>query len=440
VGSPDNPVARFNTNLENSIDGLNEFFKLRWMLINYRDYTLTSNAKLKSPTTLISLSSEIASLYNAVADRLSRKVGALYDEIQLIFHDYDMDDHYYCRVDSFSSNQDASRHIVINYTINIECYEPNSKQIVKPQLKKTTNESINIVSNQITDLDFDNKLDDIQDDIGYNIDFLQTSLEIQAVLDSIQTENDSIQAGETTALVYLPDLTSTLLNSTAKALTEFIDTFFSTTQKALYNTGDISVEQVITVDLMSFYNVLQKCKLIGNSLQGILNSIIIQGNLRYYSNADNYTITEEQFDEGDDNIVENDVNFYFYRVQKGDSAKIIANRELNDPEKFINILQINDITENDFIDDSIIGQEIKIPVVANVLSRGDDNLVYETDISDREAFLYGTDLKTDINDNLMLSSKGDLLSITGQEGVFANVEKRISRRKGSLNLMIYWNK
>jgi hypothetical protein len=29
VGSPDNPVAKDNTGLANTIDGLNEFFKLR---------------------------------------------------------------------------------------------------------------------------------------------------------------------------------------------------------------------------------------------------------------------------------------------------------------------------------------------------------------------------------------------------------------------------
>lgn len=434
VGSPDNPIAKVNDGLENQIDGLNEFFKLRWMLVSYRDYTLTSNAKLKSPTTLMNLSSEIASLYTAVSDRLSKKVGALYDEIQLIFHDYDMDDHYYCRVDTFSSNQDASKHIAINYTINIECYEPNSKKVVTPQVKKSTNESINVVSNQIDDLDFDDKLTEIQDDIGYNVDFLTTSLNIGTILDAIQTENEFIQAGTTTALTLLPDLTSSLLTSTLNALAEFIDTFFTATQKALYETGDLSVEEVITVDLMSFYNVLQKTKLIGNSLQGILNSIIRQEELRYYSNSDNYTITEEQFDEGNDSKVENDVNFYFYSVQDGDTSKIIALRELQDAEKAINILQINSITENDFIDGTIIGTKIKIPLLSESIARGDDNLVYETDQEDTEAFLYGTDLKTGINDELLLSSKGDLLSFKGSEVVIANIEKRVKNRKGSLNI------
>jgi hypothetical protein len=434
IGSPDNPIARFNTDLENQIDGLNEFFKLRWMLISYRDYTLTPNAKLKSPTALMNLSGEIASLYSAVSERLSKKAGALYDEIQLIFHDYDMDDHYYCRVDNFSSNQDDTRYNAINYTINIECYEPNSKQIFKSQTKKPTNELVNIISNQITDLNFDGKLEDIQDEIGYNIDFLLTSLTIQNVLDSIQTENDAIQAGESTASTLLPDLTSTLLESNTTALTEFISTFLSPAQKTLYDTGDLSFESVIGIDLMIFYNVLQKITLIGNSLQGVLNSIIQQEELRYYSNADKYTITEEQFDEDDDNKVENDISFYFYTVQKGDTAKIIANRELQDPEKAANILQINNITENDFIDETIIGDKIKIPILGAALARGDDNLVYETDQTNTEKFLYGTDLKTGINDELLLSADGDLRSFTGADVVVANLEKRITRRKGSLNI------
>jgi hypothetical protein len=433
IGSSDNPIAQFNEGLENRRNGFNEFFKIRWLLIRYRDYTLTSNARLKPPMDLMNKNSEIVALYNAVSDRLAKKVGALYDEIELIFHDYDMDDHYYCRVDTFSSNQDSSKFLAVNYTINIECYEPNSKKVNVPLNKKTTNEGVNLISNQITDLDFDTKLEDIQDEIGYNVDFLTTSLNVGNILDSIQDENDSIQSGSTTALTNLPDLTSSLLISTLLALSEFIDTFFSTEQKALYDTGDLSIEGVINVDLMSFYNVLQKVKIIANSLQGILNSIIKQEELRYSSNADNYTITEEQFDE-DANKVENNVNFYFYRVQQGDTLKVIALRELQDPEKFINILQINDITENDFIDDAIIGQKIKIPLLAGAVSRGADNLVYETDQTDTDAFLYGTDLKTGVNDELLLSPLGDLKCFTGSDVVIANIEKRITNRKGSLNL------
>jgi len=434
VGSPDNPIARYNEGLQNTIDGMNEFLSLRWMLVRYRDYTLTQKAKMTIPTTMMGLRKEIAELYSAVSKRLSRKVGALYDEIQVIFHDYDMDDHFYCRVDNFNSSQDDSRHLAINYNISIECYEPNSKKKIISQTKKTTNESINIICNQIADLSFDERLEEIQNDIGYNVDFLLTSLKIQQALENIEAENENIQAGNSTALNHIPDYTNTLLTENANALIEFIDTFFSADQKILYESGDLSIEEVLTTDLMVFYNALQKIKLIGNSLQGVLNSIIIQEELRYYSNADNYTITEEQFDEEDENKVENDTGFYFYTVQEGDTARIIASRELQDAEKFIQILQLNDITENDLIDDAAVGQKIKIPLFSGAIARGDDNLVYSTDISNTDAFLYGTDLKTNINDFLMVSGKGDLLSYTGPEVVIDNIEKRIKNRKGRLNV------
>ena len=282
-------------------------------------------------------------------------------------------------------------------------------------------------------MSFDERLEDIQDNIGYNVDFLLTSLKIQQALTSIEDANENIQAGNSTVLSHIPDYTNTLIESNDKALIEFIDTFFSTNQKALYDTGDLSIEGILTTDMMSFYNVLQKVKIIGNQLKGVINSIIVQEDLRYYSNADNYTITEEQFDD-DENKVENDTGFYFYTVQDGDTARIVASRELQDPEKFIHILQLNDITENDFIDGTIIGTKIKIPVLTGGIARGDDNLVYETDIENTDAFLYGTDLKTGLNDELMISGKGDLLSYTGPEVVFDNVEKRIKNRKGSLNV------
>ena len=55
IGSPDNPVARDNTGLQNTLSGLEEFFKLRWMLIRFRDYTMMSKARVDTPTDLMQI-------------------------------------------------------------------------------------------------------------------------------------------------------------------------------------------------------------------------------------------------------------------------------------------------------------------------------------------------------------------------------------------------
>lgn len=436
IGSPDNPVAKNNAGLKNTLSGLEFFFLLRFMLVRYRDYTLTRNAKVTVPTTVMAVSKEIKTLYKKVAQRVKSKVGALYDEIQLIFHDYDMDDHFYCRVDNFSSNQSDDKHIAINYTINIECYEPDAGQ--KPmkvtQVKATNNESVDVIAKQINLINFDEKFSDIQAEIGYNKEFISSSTTIATEIENINAENENIQAGKSTSISLLPIYVSSLLTNANLAFDYFIDTFLSVEQKSCYESGDCTIDDIVPENLLIFYNTLQKIKIQTESLRGVLNSIPEQEEIRFSSNADDYTLAEEQFNNDDLNKVESNTNFYYYTVMEGDTARIIALRELKDIGKFISILKINDITENDFIDNAIIGQKIKIPIETSIISRSEDNLIYEADSTSIEKFLYGSDLATGINNELSISATGDLLASSGIENVYENIENRLSNNKGSLNV------
>ena len=436
VGSPDNPVARDNAGLQNTIDGLNEFFKLRWMLVRYRDYTMTRKGRMTVPSSVMNLSPQIVALYEQVSKKVKSKIGALYDEVQLIFHDYDMDDHWYCRVDNFSSNQVDTEHIAVSYTITLECYEPDDAQktIAVSQTKKSTNESVNDINNQFQDINFSEEFSTIQAEIGYNSNFVSSAVEIEDIIDAIATENENIQAGKSTAMTLLPTYSKQLRTAVSLALEQFVDTFLSNTQQTAYMAGTLTIDEVLDFDVLSFYNTLQKVKITSNSLCGVINTIVVQEEIRYYSNADDYTLTDEQFDSGDENKVENTSNFRYYTVMSGDTARIIALRELKDSEKFTSILKINNISENDLIDGSLIGEKIKIPILTATVTRGDDNLVFSNDPDNTDEFLYGSDLALGANDELLVSAKGDLLGKTGIENVYDNIERRLSNNKGSLNV------
>jgi hypothetical protein len=435
VGSPDNPVARDNSGLQNVLNGMEEYLKLRFMLIRYRDYTMTHDAKMTVPTSILAVSKEINALYKKVSQKVKNKTGALYDEIRLIVHDYDMDDHYYCRVDNFTSSQSDSKHIAISYTINLECYEPDDVQKTGNfQTKQTTNASVDALNAAMQIINFDESFDSIQAEIGYNVEFINSAQAIETKIEEIDTENENIQAGKSTASTLLPIYVSDLLTNVNTSLSNFIDTFLSVTQKALYNTGDLTIDDVVSRDLLIFYNSLQKVKLQAESLQGILNSVVSVDELRYYSDADDYTLTEEQFDSENSNKIENTTNFYYYTVVEGDTARIIAQRELNDHEQFIKILKLNNIAENDFIDNNLIGLKIKIPFPISVTARSDDNLVYESDFTDSEKFLFGSDISGGLNNTLQASETGDLLAKDGIENAYINVENRLNNKKGSLNV------
>lgn len=431
VGSPDQPLARDVEESGNTIDGLNEFFKLRWMLIRYRDYTMTSNAKMTTPGAL--QSSEVQRLYKKVSKLVKEKIGALYDEVQVIFHDYDMDDHWYCRVDNFSSTQSDAKYNGIEYTITLECYEPDhgqKRESTSP--KKSVEVSLDIVSQMLDDIDYDTKFALIQGAIGYNADALTTANSVKNLKNTIIAEISSVTTGATTATTLLPDYAATFLSNINLTLASFITVFLTPAQQIAYAANTFTIDE-LGVELLSYYNALQKMKLMAENIQGIIKPIPIVPEIRYSSSANDYTLTTEQF-ESSEGKVSGNTNFYDYTVLDGDTARIVALRELKDQEKFISILRANSISENDFIDGTLIGQKIKIPIDIAAASRDADNLVYESDYTNIDKFLFGSDITVGINKEFIVSETGDILGKIGVDNVFDNLETRLRINKGSLNV------
>ncbi len=442
IGSPDNPVAINNEGLENTIDGLNEFFKIRWMLIRYKDYTLSRNSNLSNPIQEISFSPQLRKLYDAVSKRMSDKVGALYDEIHLIFHDYDMDDHYFCRVNNFSSNQSDANHLAINYTINIECHEPDigrSLFSVK-QIKSSPQQTVNELVTQLNSLGFSTIFEEIEGEVVFTPSTSDDSIgsiaiNIESTIESISTENDNILAAKSTVLTKLPTDIELLIGYADIGVNEFLTTFLTPDQLDSYKAGTLDISDILTdYKLLEFFNALQKVKIIANSIKGIIVSIPIQDEIYFYSNSDSYRLTEDQFDDSNRNVIQNESNFVYYTVTDGDSARVVAQKILHDQNQFNNILQLNNITENDFIDGLLTGKQIKIPVITSGISRSDDNLVYESNQDDVELFLFGSDIATGIDKKILLSGKGDLLLKSGSENAIDGITNKVTNSKGSLNI------
>lgn len=435
VGDPANPVARDSSQAINPIDGLTEFFKLRWMLMRYRSYTMTKNAKMDVPSSVMNSSPEITALYKRVSRLVRNKQGALYDEVRVIFHDYDMDDHWYCRVDTFSSSQSDARHITVEYNISLDCYERDNLQTAKAvEIKRSTNESVDITNNQLQAVDFNTSFENIQVQISYNTDFYGFSLNIQDLLAQIQTENENIQAGVSTIFDEMPSLVNDLLHNIDMVKKSTLNIFLTDAQRALYDSGDLTIDEVLDIEILSFYNNLQKLEMFATSIQGIIVSTVRKDEIMYYANADDYTLTTEQFDEDGSNKILNDSTFKYYTVLEGDTSRIIALRELNDQEKFISILKINSITESDFIEGRLIGQRIIIPVDVSALSRSEDNLVYEGDDSNIDSFLHGSDIALSSDGSMQVSAKGDILGQSGVQVTYDSIMSRLDSPKGSLNV------
>lgn len=140
VGTRNNPLAfKPDANDTMVIDGYTEFIKLRYALIRYRDYTLTPNAKKNSPQFEGNALADV----NALKSHVARKGNKLAPEVELVFHDYDYDEHFKVKVDRFSVSRDKSDPFTVRYDISLKAYEVyKGKGAQKTEVAKTAVEAL----------------------------------------------------------------------------------------------------------------------------------------------------------------------------------------------------------------------------------------------------------------------------------------------------------
>jgi len=285
-------------------------------------------------------------------------------------------------------------------------------------------------------IDYTTAYEAISPDIAYNATFASAASAVQSLISQIQDENNAIQGGTSAVTTNMPSLVANLIGNIALCMNGFITTFLTPEAQDCYYAGTCTIDEVVSLELWTYYNTLQKLRLYAQSMQGVINAIPVVDTIRFAASANNYTLTEDEFDTNGDlsNEVENESSFYYYTIMQGDTPRIIAFRELGDAELYIQILRLNNITENDFIDETIIGQQIKIPQVTEGANNGDDNLVYESDTENVDAFMFGTDLSLGDNGEIGVSGSGDLKALTGIENAYQAIEQRVKANKGSLNV------
>jgi len=147
AGSTRNPAKEYgstdNVNVEDFVDGYSEFIKLRFMISRYRDYTMTKNGKLSNaPSFNLKSLAQTRALKNFVTNQLRNKESALSDKIEMIWHDYDYDDHYKCKVESLSMPRDKSDPWTVQYNIILKGYEVDTKASIISKYSKTVKKSV----------------------------------------------------------------------------------------------------------------------------------------------------------------------------------------------------------------------------------------------------------------------------------------------------------
>ncbi len=125
AGAPRYPFSTdISGGIGSAIDGYSEFLKLRFLLVRFRDYlTLDRDSQVRAPRfTLKELA--IVELFRSELELLIAKGrGGLSDQIQLIWHAYDFDDHWAVKLDAFDWRITKDDPFTVFFDIKMQGYE-----------------------------------------------------------------------------------------------------------------------------------------------------------------------------------------------------------------------------------------------------------------------------------------------------------------------------
>lgn len=142
VGTPRtarNYGRSFEATPEDFIDGFSEFLKLRFMLARYRDYTMTEDSKVLAPDFSQKELADVAALKAFVEESVDDGDGVLADRVEVVWHDYDYDDHFLVKVDGFRIDRGKDDPWTIKYDFKLIAYgvdDGGNRQPRKPSATK----------------------------------------------------------------------------------------------------------------------------------------------------------------------------------------------------------------------------------------------------------------------------------------------------------------
>lgn len=258
--------------------------------------------------------------------------------------------------------------------------------------------------------------------------------------------NSKIESGAYSGKSLIENLL-TQLNSAIDFLAQQIELIIIPEEnRAGFVAGTVTLDDHGSFEIIAYYNELQRLRWIYYSLDVAIkqmnetNTISTNPSQAQSQGVLNQLDDNEFLVQGGENPVhDSEVTFKYYTVVQGDTLPSIAVKNYNgDFSQWSKISGANNITDSALLDNNLVGQILKIPIITQTTSQViSDNLVYETQFtgtsqSEIDQFLYGQDVFL-LNKKMQISSSNDIKRIKGVSGVVQNIQSRFLNTKGNLN-------
>lgn len=421
-----------------NMSGLEEFFRLRYVVSRFRDEYIDPNTKKAYGYVLGKKYADLQEL-----EKLAKKRTRFYDTVIVVYHDYDDDNHYEVIFDNFQMSRSKSDPFTINYTIEMtalrlwRCWGYNA--ITKSVRKENPFQIVGEFKTAYAAV-------------------LESMRNIMALPNTIARTITSLYTGCLDMYNYFVDFTNGV-SSDWNRFTQYIDELKKKNADFLNSTMTyafgVPYDQFLqeTKNIQDLTEPVNLSNIYIDTLATLdYNALLLshmKGTEKYYSNeektkvfkTDEKVLSDTDFNtdaqSSDDNVFLTQGKSY-YQVQQGDNLQTLAMKFYNDYEKASIISQTNDLTNRDFENEAMVGKSIVIPLLTKVsVPLMTENLVYFRRLAvatpvERKLQILGGDIKLDQNREIHADGSGDLLMIFGEDAYLANVMDRLSFETGTL--------
>ena len=420
------------------ISGLDEFFKLRYITSRFRD----PNSQLNN-SNLLSVFPEIDVLMSVV-----NNIKPTYDNIGIVYHDYDDNNHYEVIFTDSTWTRSKSDPYTINYSLELKTVgEYTNLYSLGVSLVRKKETLMGILTSTRDDIN------DTINDINSITTFpSQTQNDIKQLLNIANTAYNNIQnflsgqIDDSTKLIssaqdLLNQLSSTQANMTMDLLSSKTDNITIVINNYETENPNYLIEDSNGIQLLADIAKLNISLSTLTSLDNYTSNILKSSNI-----ADDKELDSDEFEK---NIVGNNVttpnqntfvvkDILYYQIQQQDTLSKIALKFYGDYTKYNLISTINNVRTEDFLNDALLGQNIMIPLQTIINTKLlTNNLVYskKLDVStpnERKLQILGSDISLDQDREIIADGSGDLPMDYGEDCFVDNIIDRVLFPVGTL--------
>ena len=418
------------------LSGLDEFFKLRYIVSRFRDLnqSMYGGARFPADPPPVAGATE---LYAAILTQMEGK--ALASQYMVLYHDYDDDNHFEVVFDDFSMRRDKGDPFTIQYNISMTCLR-NLPEVYPGLGKINVKESLSGVFTDVTQ-EFSSVLSSLAEISGIPLQLLTDYQELYAAANDLYSQ--FVQFTNSVATNYYQfaaALASNRLKSDAFKENLFVASTGLPYTDLQSETATIPDAQITNFRTMESYDRV---------LASLGFTAMLSGDQETEKSYQlNRTLSTTDFNV--DSTVADSGNAFtalsktFYTVVQGDTLPKLAARFYSDYDKVSIIAAANNLKVSDFENEAMVGKSIIIPLETPAQSREiQNNLVYsarddQATTRERIIAVLGNDLLLNADREIVADGTGDLALVYGEECYIENVKDRTSFPAGTLLLHPGW--